>query len=530
MEKLKNVLEKSIQIVSVILFAWIIFLLIFCENFVKYACKKEFIISNICILVFFIGLILLYRIKLRKRYILISNLKYRKIVNICTIIFWGIQIYICYNIFFVTGWDSGSYIVPAAQSLAGNSDLTIFHDYFAKYPNNLLMINIYSLILKLNSVAGVFADRYELMSIIICNCAISSLTCFLIFTIGSRMVKEKYAFIGYMISLILIGMSPWMVICYSDSFVLFVLILIINIYMNDKIQHTLKYVLIFVMGYLGYCIKPQVIIVVIAIIIVEAIKRFGKKDIKVLKMDAIAICISSILIVILASSLHGVYEREGFEINSEKKMGMTHFFMMGLNPNQLGVWSGEDVELSSDCKNQNERTKTNIEISKDRLKNYGMTGYLKLLSKKMLTNYNDGTFAWGTEGTFYASVPEDINTFVSGKLKELFYDNGSYFWFFSSVEQCLWILVILFNGLESVFVLGDKSRERDYEYLVMILSIIGLTVFELLFEARARYLYIYVPVYILIALYGIRDMDDRIKSKGEIKDEEAYPIYCNTML
>jgi hypothetical protein len=62
------------------------------------------------------------------------------------------------------------------------------------------------------------------------------------------------------------------------------------------------------------------------------------------------------------------------------------------------------------------------------------------------------------------------------------------------------------------------------------LSIIGLTIFELLFEARARYLYIYVPVYILVALYGIRDMDHRIRGKGEIKDEEAYLIYCNTML
>ena len=115
-------------------------------------------------------------------------------------------------------------------------------------------------------------------------------------------------------------------------------------------------------------------------------------------------------------------------------------------------------------------------------------------------------------------------------MKELYYDNGSYFWLFSSIEQCLWILVILFIGLKCVFTLGDKSRERDYEYLVMILSIIGLTIFELLFEARARYLYIYVPVYILVALYGIRDMDHRIRGKGEIKDEEAYLIYCNTML
>ena len=39
--------------------------------------------------------------------------------------------------------------------------------------------------------------------------------------------------------------------------------------------------------------------------------------------------------------------------------------------------------------------------------------------------------------------------------------------------------------------------------LVMMLSVIGLTAFELIFEARARYLFTYAPVYILLGIGGL---------------------------
>ena len=45
-----------------------------------------------------------------------------------------------------------------------------------------------------------------------------------------------------------------------------------------------------------------------------------------------------------------------------------------------------------------------------------------------------------------------------------------------------------------------------------MLSILGLTLFEQLFEARARYLYSYTPVYILLAavgLVGVQNPPDR---------------------
>lgn len=42
-----------------------------------------------------------------------------------------------------------------------------------------------------------------------------------------------------------------------------------------------------------------------------------------------------------------------------------------------------------------------------------------------------------------------------------------------------------------------------------MLAIIGLTIFELIFEARARYLYTYVPLYIILAAAGVQKIVEK---------------------
>lgn len=52
-----------------------------------------------------------------------------------------------------------------------------------------------------------------------------------------------------------------------------------------------------------------------------------------------------------------------------------------------------------------------------------------------------------------------------------------------------------------------EKRDNIVFSLVFRLALIGLSVFELLFEARAWYLYIYVPLYIIVAVWGLREPD-----------------------
>ena len=64
-------------------------------------------------------------------------------------------------------------------------------------------------------------------------------------------------------------------------------------------------------------------------------------------------------------------------------------------------------------------------------------------------------------------------------------------------------MAILVLSLASV-----ASKEEEMQTLM--LSIVGITLFELIFEARARYLFIYVLFYIILAVRGAGVLKQRM--------------------
>ena len=503
--------EWSANIIKSLMFifmTWILVLLLFFENALEYECKKEFFISNICIaLLFLVACIGWFFIKKTLAFNRLSGLILQyadRIVIIIAISFFFLQLYISYNIFFETGWDSGAYVIPAARLVSQHAEMPeSINNYFSYYPNNLFLVNIYALILKVNQKIGIFCGEEQLMSIVFCNCLISSITCLLTYKIGKKITNISYAFVGYLISLTLIALSPWGVICYSDSFVLFIPVLILYVYVS-AIPVFWKTMGLFICGYIGYSIKPQAVICLIAVLIVCVLQidRTTIRRKNVFRCFC-GVAVSALLITCMSYALDRVYEKEGFILDPQKKIGITHFLMMGMNPDTLGVYNGEDVEISHECQTPQERTQKNLEVVRERLKSYGMGGYLKLLSQKMLTNFNDGTFAWGNEGSFYAILKADKNTAIAPRLKATFYNDGAHFWLYSGMVQIVWIIVLILCFFKSIISVFNKDKMEKADG-VICLSLIGIIVFELLFEARARYIYIYVPLFILYGISGIK--------------------------
>ena len=71
----------------------------------------------------------------------------------------------------------------------------------------------------------------------------------------------------------------------------------------------------------------------------------------------------------------------------------------------------------------------------------------------------------------------------------------------------LWLTILVLGIIATI------RSEKDPLLAIVMLSLIGLTVFELLFEARARYLYTYAPLYILLASAGTQKICERIDNK-----------------
>ncbi len=139
---------------------------------------------------------------------------------------------------------------------------------------------------------------------------------------------------------------------------------------------------------------------------------------------------------------------------------------------------------------------------------------LKIWFQKNLTNYADGTFAWGAEGGFVQQITGDstnvrswlgiVDTSTSTG------SNTAYGWYC----QILWVAVLLgcaasalrrargLRGLEARSLLGAE-RATSRTCAVIALTLIFLSGFLLIFECRARYLFLFSPFYVLLAIDGL---------------------------
>ena len=78
----------------------------------------------------------------------------------------------------------------------------------------------------------------------------------------------------------------------------------------------------------------------------------------------------------------------------------------------------------------------------------------------------------------------------------------------------IWLTIIFLN-------IFSWSAPKKKNICVIMLSILGLTLFELLFEARARYLFTYAPLYIILALYGFQYIISRLELLKKPSDKST---------
>ena len=416
-----------------------------------------------------------------------------------TCVLFLVQIYILTNIFFITDWDP-DVVYSIIKTLQQGEKLTGWYaDYLPKYANNALFLLIEEAVLRLNSYAGIIPESYELMMMGILNCLIMSFTCYQTYQLLFAYTKStRCAAMGYVASVILIGLSPWMVIGYTDTLGLLFPILILRLFSNEnkgsKRQRILIWCAIVVTAAIGYFIKPQCLIVFIAICSVKVFRKLTKRHIfqiiaLLLAFAAFSSCASSAIKILI--------EQNGIVLKSERKYGWQHFLMMGLNYERNGIYSQEDVNFSAAFSTAEERNEQNLAVAKERL--ISMKGNIfDHLAKKTLIAFNDGMFAWGKEGGFYQEIFEEPNLIVSPFLRSVFYTTGSRYYAWASFVHTVWIGV-LFLALVGCVLDKHPSEQTN----VMRLSLLGLMLFELLFEVRARYLFTYTPFFIILAVEGI---------------------------
>lgn len=502
MSKLKNFLQFSMQAIFTLTLSAMLFLCLFLGDW-DYFAKKKFTYSNIiylsaglllAVLLFFI----IYFLTKKSWFC-----RYCSRIIAAASVLLGIFILIAsYHYYFKTGWDPWV-LIRNAYKIAHDEMETFEHWYYSIYPNNVLLTYLFSLLIKYSSMLGI--DNYYY--VLICfQCVLCAVGAYLTYRTMDMISDSKLLAVwAWLVYVILVGLSPWVVVPYSDSIGVFLVVLCMYLYMRIR-QGKYRKSCLFLLAlslYLGYKIKPQILIIGVAMIIVLVVDAIGRK-IKswngLASNIAPAVCgwLAALLLMQAVITVSGI---EMFELNA---FGITHYLMMGLNEETNGGYYNDDVLFSQASYGQEARDIANIDVIKHRLVAYGVAGLIPFWCKKMLTVYNDGTFAWTGEGEFFYETYDKGNPAVQRLFKSYYYPEGERYQHYLNLSQAFW-MAILFLGICASF--GGRKKSVQ----VLMLAVVGLTMFELLFEARARYLFAYVPVYIMLGAVGLDKLGGGVK-------------------
>lgn len=533
-EKLNNFLNiskenskflKFIKTAIVLLFTVLITFILVCLFIPLNFDVEHNILRNIFLLFKGIILCILTYLVIKKYYDFINQFvsnNQKKILISLSLVMLIIQLCIVYYGFFITGWDIRPIMHDAI--VYANQEGEAFNNvsaYFSIYPNNLLLCWLFIVFIKISNYVVGGSVEFAYQSILILQCFISTFVGYLTFKIIYSFTKNSVvSLIGWIIYFLFIGTSPWLLIPYTDSLGLFFPITMVRVYQlykmpNNEFKNKVKYV--FVLGFLSYIafrIKPQAFIMIIAIIMFELVLLINKimldykgflKKIKKIIVFITTFAISVLLSYFLVNNV--MIKSTQIKLDKEREFGFTHFFMMGLNEECHGLYCEEDFIFSNSIISKKERAKANVQIALQRINDMKFNRLSKHIISKVTFTYKSGTFGWGEGGTLFVTG-SNRDTVFSPIVKSFYYNGegefyGANFHTHYNLKQMIW-LVILYSLPLSILVF--KRKEYEDVFFVMILSIIGLTIFLAVFEAHSRYLFTYSPIFMIISLLGLYEL------------------------
>lgn len=433
----------------------------------------------------------------------------------------GIQLVIVWNAIFRTAWDPGAVWYGAHYVAMGDrAGIESMAYYFSVYPNNLLLVFLYSLILKANDLVGTPISNGILLLAMV-QCVLITLTGILLFKVARRFVQSKMAWLAYGFYFVLVGLSGWIMIPYSDSSGVLFPLLLFWIYLKGKETETVKrkalcIFLLFAVAYVGFQIKPMALIVLIAVFIVEIFewirklaageKKFSKTVAGYFAAALAGAGLSALLVMAATESMR-------FPVVTETVLSWQHHMMLGLNEDSAGGYSQEDFDFSTGFESKEEQNRAELEKAGERLTDMGLSGYLKLFTKKAAKNYLDGSFGWGGGESFYTEVYPERDNFLSPLIRSLYYDNReeNLFRYYALFRQLIWLAVLLGAAFA-----GAGKEKLGVKEKVLVLAVLGLMLYLQIFEAHPRYVFTYVPLYIILAVTGYRNLKSRVYDGKQI--------------
>lgn len=484
----------------------IVLLIVVAAPSVAYLCRKEWLVEGSWLMVAAsllvpLALGFLASAVLRRSGFGFGNDRvFRRFALVFAIALLACQAFVLFGARFKTGWDVWWLTLPRAYTYG--EFFTNASEYFGGYPNQLFLYAIFSAVDVVCGRIGV--SSYPVLTVIGCLCVTIALV--LCLYVARELWGSRGALMFAPIAFAYLGLNGWIMVPYSDSIGMLFTSAILYCYVcaRTPLRRAVGTTAFTVVGYM---VKPTIVFPALAAALLMAPRAAralgewranGLDGSKVRRAATVAG--SSMLIAVALWCGCSAVKAWGFDADPDRAFSMTHFLMMGANDAAGGGYSLDDVEYSYSFDGPQERSRANIERWIRRIQDMGPAGVASLGLRKALTDFTDGTFAWECEGDFYLEQRGRIgavqNWYGTGEVGAR---PGSGLAYEAFCQVC-WIATLV--GCAAAPQRGGNRRA------VMQLALLMLMVFLLIFEARARYVFLFAPYFVLLAVPGWMRMWD----------------------
>ena len=335
-------------------------------------------------------------------------------------------------------------------------------------------------------------QQYKWLSMLLSG-TMTQLTIWLVYWTARKLFDERRAFLTGLFGALFLPFYLYAQHAYTDVPGMFGIALAFFFYVKLKRDRKREKLLLILLGLtVGFVFKIKVIIAIllIAILIEEALTTRKGKDffLGVLIVGAA---------LFLAASCANLITKKTVVISDEMleryEFPITHFVMMGLKGK--GGYSDKEVQNTKKHETYEERVAYNLRVIRRRLKKLGPAGLLEhLVGRKMRYTWGNSCLAGNDYATRYPVHQTILWEFLSLK--------GKYHWILLIFTWPYYMLILLGILFSAIAALRKKTAETSV-FDVGRLTILGHTIFLLIWECNSRYLLSIVPVMLLVAAQGI---------------------------
>lgn len=426
-------------------------------------------------------------------------------------------------------WDAGAIQTIANNYIkTGNTDpdnKAWEYNYLLRYDNNITITYFVVIIYRIANFVGIDKD---ILLIFINNILILLSSLFIMAIIYVKFNKSVFSIISTFI-IAIINFSPYSTVFYTDTVGLFFvasqlfILLLIERYAKRNNVYVLKIltILLGIFAYLGYVIKPTTLILMISIFLSSLFFINKCRNVKIIAkyfgLFALGAISSFFILNSLIAYSNGFAKYSSSQIR-EKRTGFLHYLGMG---SMRGLPPYNECNIGSYCpryaddtasKGAREREEVSLNIFIDSLTNNFPFGWLKFAILKISNFFNDGTFGvWGEGSSRNNFIQFLAEGNIVHKFRRFLSWNGDKFRLFSVFVSIVWGAILT---LFTIFIFKSANKFKYYHVVLLFFTLL-VVAYQVLFESRARYIFIYLPIFIVGAAFGLNFILEMCNGRNE---------------